>query len=136
MLREIAQGHKAARIAHDLDLDEETVRSHLARLYARIYATGQAHAIYRVHANWPYLLADLPPAPGAARYLSDVRRMLLWHVSQGEMVMKCGERYGLTMWSSKSQLRAAYQQLKAASAAQAVHNAYVLGLLRPPGEIR
>jgi DNA-binding NarL/FixJ family response regulator len=135
ILRELVQGKKVAAVARELDLTHATVKSHLGRLYVRVLATGAPHAVYRVHNRWPLMLGDLEPE-GPAPTFSDLRSALLWHVSQGELVKVCGARYGLTEDSVKAHMRAAYRALGANCAAQAVHNAYVLGVLKAPGEIR
>ncbi len=51
ILKELANGHTRARIAHDLQLSEETVKSHLRRIFRRLEVHSSEEAIRAAQAR-------------------------------------------------------------------------------------
>jgi DNA-binding CsgD family transcriptional regulator len=131
----MAQGHTAVTAATVLGISPNTVKSHLAALYTRTHSRNRAHALVRVHALWPHVLADVP-AGEVLFPLTDTELELLTRLGEGRTAVVAGRPLNMDIHVTREHLGLCYRKLGSANIVQALHTAIRAGLLDPARVIR
>lgn len=127
VLTMVSSGMTAPQIASELDIGERSVENHKRRIYAKLGAHSQAHAIGTI--------AALGVIPGvAANTVAQLSRRegeILRLAAAGQSVRQMARTQGTAPKTIESQLTLLYRKLGVHSRASALAVAHAQGLLRP-----